>query len=72
MLVTSWNPMRVWFFEECYLRFGAEDYDINEFYNKFVAFVNINYFRFAHLTNNSIAKYSKKFETSEIEGNMWT
>ena len=61
MLVTSWNPMRVWFFEECYVRFGAEEYDINEFYN-----------RFAHLTNNSIGKYSKKFETSEIEGNMWT
>lgn len=29
-------------------------------------------FRFIHLTNNSIAKYSEKFEQSEIEGNMWS
>ena len=29
-------------------------------------------FRFSHLTNNSIAKYAQNFETSEIEGNMWS
>lgn len=28
--------------------------------------------RYAHLTNNSIAKYSSKFDMSEIEGNMWS
>lgn len=28
--------------------------------------------RFSHLTNNSIAKYSEKFNSSEIKGNMWS
>lgn len=28
--------------------------------------------RFSHLTNNSIAKYSEKFATSDIKGSMWT
>lgn len=32
----------------------------------------IIFFRFIHLTNNSIAKYSTKFDNSEIVGNMWT
>ena len=43
----------------------------------FIYFYSFNYFfafffRFIHLTNNSIAKYSSKFENSEIVGNMWT
>lgn len=25
-----------------------------------------------HLSNNSIAKHSDKFDSSEIKGNMWT
>jgi hypothetical protein len=28
--------------------------------------------KFMHLTNNSIQKYSKEFNKSEIEGNMLT
>ena len=28
--------------------------------------------RYAHLTNNSIAKNSSKFDASAIEGNMWS
>ena len=25
--VTSWNPLTVWFYNDCYIRFCAEDYD---------------------------------------------
>ena len=28
--------------------------------------------RFSHLTNNCVAKFFEKFDTSEIEGNMWS
>mmetsp|Transcript_6662 Transcript_6662/g.11767 ORF Transcript_6662/g.11767 Transcript_6662/m.11767 type:complete len:805 (+) Transcript_6662:5468-7882(+) len=59
-LVTDLNPLTVWFYERCYLRFGVEDYSLENFTNKFV-----------HLTNNSISKASKKFEAADIEGCMW-
>lgn len=57
--MTGWNPLKIWMFDEMYIRFGAEDYDMDFIYN-----------RFMHLTNNSITKHS----TSEIKfkGNMWT
>lgn len=60
VLVTSWNPLTAWFYDKCYLRFGVEDYSIDDLKNKFI-----------HLTNNSIQKNSEKFESTEIEGNMW-
>ena len=60
VLVTCWNPLTAWFYDKCYLRFGVEDYSIEDLKNKFV-----------HLTNNSIQKNSEKFEKTEIEGNMW-
>lgn len=28
--------------------------------------------KFVHLTNNAIQKYSKEFNNTDIEGNMWT
>ena len=59
MLVTDWDPLTVWFYEECYIRFAAEDYEYSKVTNKY-----------AHLTNNSIAKYSKH-DDKKIEGNMW-
>ena len=58
--MTDWDPLTVWFFEECYIRFAAEDYEMGTLKNKFM-----------HLTNNSIAKYSKQWKESHIEGNMW-
>eukprot|EP01016_Furgasonia_blochmanni_P013144 TRINITY_DN16657_c0_g1_i1.p1 TRINITY_DN16657_c0_g1~~TRINITY_DN16657_c0_g1_i1.p1 ORF type:complete len:272 (+),score=56.10 TRINITY_DN16657_c0_g1_i1:63-878(+) len=61
VLVTDWNPLTIWFYDECYVRFSAESFDFNNISNKF-----------AHLTNNSVVKYSKNFDNSEIEGNMWT
>eukprot|EP00741_Cyanophora_paradoxa_P013406 tig00020685_g12945.t1 len=60
VLVTDWNPLTVWFYGECYLRFSTEDFSLEDVSDKFV-----------HLTNNSIQKYSERFDASEIEGNMW-
>jgi len=61
VLVTDWNPLTIWYFEECYIRFSAEKFTMDRLEDKFV-----------HLTNNSIGKYSEHFDNSEIEGNMWT
>lgn len=60
MVVTSWRPLRIWYFDECYLRFTSDDYDPTRLHNKFM-----------HLTNNCIASQSKNFNNSAIEGNMW-
>jgi tubulin monoglycylase TTLL3/8 len=61
VLVTDWAPLTIWFFDECYIRFTAGDYNPEDFNNKF-----------SHLTNNSIAKHCEQFDMSEIEGNMWS
>jgi len=61
VLVTSWQPLKIWYFDECYLRFTADNYDASKIHNKFM-----------HLTNNCIASQSKNFGDSAIEGNMWT
>lgn len=55
VLVEDYNPPKVWFYEESYLRFCAEEYNMDNVGNKFM-----------HLTNNSIQKYSKEFNKSEI------
>ena len=60
VLVTNLNPLTIWIWEEPYLRFGAEDYNINDMSNLY-----------SHLTNNSIAKHSEHFKETKIEGNMW-
>ena len=60
VLVTSWNPLTIWFWNKPYIRFPAAEYDPN----------NLND-RFVHLTNNSVAKYAKN--CTEIgQGNMWS
>ena len=61
VLVTDWNPLTIWIYGEPYIRFPAADFDFNKISN-----------RYAHLSNNSVAKYAKKITiTHEIEGNMW-
>ena len=60
VLVTDLNPLTIWIFETPYVRFGAENYHIDDFKNVF-----------SQLTGNSIAKHSEKFNTGEIEGDMW-
>jgi len=61
VLVTDWAPLTIWFYDECYIRFSASEYNPDDLHNKF-----------SHLTNNSIGKHCEQFETSEIEGNMWS
>ena len=55
VLVTSWEPLTIFFYDECYLRFCAEDYKPSNFDNIF-----------CHLSNNSIAKKSRKFQSGAI------
>ena len=62
VLVTSLEPLNIWMWDEPYLRFSAEDFTFDDLNNQF-----------AHLTNNSISKYSKNFKTEKkIEGDMWS
>lgn len=58
--MTDLSPLTVWLFDKPYLRFGAEDYAIEDIHN-----------RFSHLTNNSVGKYSEQFNNNKIQGNMW-
>ena len=64
VVVSSWNPLKVWFYDKCYVRFAAEDYD-----GETGDIGNI----FAHLTNNCIARHSLDFAAKDVtgEGNMW-
>ncbi|KAG2522065.1 hypothetical protein JM18_005695 [Phytophthora kernoviae] len=68
VLVTGWDPLTVWFNEDCYLRFSSEEYSMDDLSDQYV-----------HLTNNSIQKLSDKFNDvyatddgeMQVEGNMW-
>lgn len=52
VLVTSWSPLEIFFYDECYARFSVEQYSNKEedLENKFI-----------HLVNNSIGKQSDQF-----------
>ena len=61
VLVTSIKPLTIWMWDDPYLRFSAEEYNIDNFSNIY-----------SHLTNNCVAKYSKKYNSNnKIEGDMW-
>lgn len=61
MLVTSWNPLKIWFYELCYIRFSGQRYDENDLNNRYI-----------HLTNNSVqANANNKENLNDIPGNMW-
>eukprot|EP00002_Diphylleia_rotans_P025422 TRINITY_DN5022_c0_g1_i8.p1 TRINITY_DN5022_c0_g1~~TRINITY_DN5022_c0_g1_i8.p1 ORF type:complete len:1202 (+),score=204.25 TRINITY_DN5022_c0_g1_i8:72-3677(+) len=47
VLVTSWDPLVIWFYHDCVLRFASEPYDPDEFQNRFI-----------HLCNYSVQKHS--------------
>eukprot|EP00397_Hematodinium_sp_SG-2012_P021114 GEMP01021791.1.p1 GENE.GEMP01021791.1~~GEMP01021791.1.p1 ORF type:complete len:362 (+),score=76.79 GEMP01021791.1:919-2004(+) len=59
ILVTSWHPLGVWFYEDAYLRFSFDDFDVSDQRNKF-----------AHLTNYSVCKHAKNFEERRDETMM--
>jgi len=56
VVVTKWDPLSVWFYEDCYLRFSFADYDPSKLKN-----------RFSHLTNNSVSKNAKDFYERQDE-----
>lgn len=60
VLVTNWEPLTAWFYEDCYLRFCVNEYNLEDLRDKFT-----------HLANNSISKKSPKFNETPITGSMW-
>src|SRR3990167_1950561 len=54
VLVTDWNPLSVWFYDECYVRLCASEYDPSNLKN-----------RFSHLTNISVNKNAKNFDAED-------
>jgi len=34
VLVTDWSPLTVWFYDLCYIRFGADEYDPSDLSNR--------------------------------------
>jgi tubulin monoglycylase TTLL3/8 len=43
LVVASWNPLRVYWYKNCYVRFSGQDYDHRKIKNLF-----------SHLTNHAI------------------
>lgn len=66
VVVSCWNPLKIYIFKECYLRFSCNDYDPKNPSNLF-----------SHLTNNSVAKKAVEGTNNakmlnKIPGNMWS
>lgn len=60
VVVEDFNPPRIWFYDQFYVRFCLEDYNPDKLKNKY-----------AHLTNNSIQKYNSKVGKADISESMW-
>jgi len=66
VVVPCWNPLQIYMYKECYIRFSCNDYDARNYKNLF-----------SHLTNNSVAKKcierpDNRRMLNKIPGNMWT
>ena len=62
VLVTDWNPLVVWMYKDPYIRFAANDFDLNDIQNKF-----------SHLSNNTVSEEVEGGTiTHDIPENMWT
>lgn len=70
VLVTNWNPLTIYFYDECYARFSVDEYstEVCDLDNSYV-----------HLVNNSIGKNSERFNDvvvaengRKLDGFMWS
>jgi len=70
VLVTNWNPLTIYFYNECYARFSVDEYstEVCDLENSYV-----------HLVNNSIGKNSERFHDvvvaendRKLDGFMWS
>lgn len=59
VLIQDYCPPKIYFYNECYLRFSMDDYSLDNIHNRFI-----------HLTNNSIQKHNKS-KKSKIDESMW-
>ena len=61
-VVTDWNPLTVWFYKDCYLRFCSQEYTLKDF-NEAI-----------HLSNNAIqCNYENGQRSDKLpDENMWT
>ena len=60
VLITCFDPLTIWIYNRCYLRFTAAEFSFEDLSNNFM-----------HLTNNSISKNASNFENTENCGFMW-
>ena len=75
--LTDWNPLTIWFNNECYIRFAVIEYEDTSRPQGKQQWADNKY---RHLVNNSIGKKSKDFaktftveEVNEVvEGYMWS